>query len=137
MMHANALTGIPYVKGGADLLGANCWGIVLLAFNLIFEKPIQIYEGSVASGEELATIITSECNSRDWRRIEDQEIGAVVVMYNRSTKRPEHMGVMTVLGRVLHTCKHHGSVQTRLRVIKRLFSKVEFYRYVGDNSHHS
>lgn len=131
-MDVNELIGIPYRKGGFTDNGCDCWGLILLAFRHVFQIKLELFEGATFCGEQLAEVIYSQMQcENEWKQIDSPDIGSVVVMYPRKTKRPEHIGVIVSPNRVLHSYKKQGSTQTAMRVINRMFFKVEFYKYEG------
>lgn len=129
----NDLIGIRYLKGGYTTKGADCWGLILLVLKNVFDLDLNLYQGAVFCGDELSSVIIDQIESdNEWSKVEKPNTGNVVVMYDKRNKRPEHIGIVVKHGSVLHSYKKAGSTQTPLRIIERMFSKVEFYRYERD-----
>lgn len=135
----NKYIGIPWVRGGAEITGADCWGLVLMVLSDVYGVEVQNRKGCCAMGAELAQVIDEETGSSDWQECSYRD-GAVAVMVDRTTKRPEHVGICVWHGTgermVLHsisTRANGASKITPLPVIERAFLKVRFFEYVGNN----
>lgn len=132
----NQYIGIPWVKGGHSLQGADCWGLVLLIQAGVHGVVIQRHKGAKAAGDDLAEIIEGEEGNGVWVECGPED-GAVVVMDSKITGRPEHVGVYIAGEGVLHsvaaTANGHSSIAP-LRVILRAFKAVRFYRYAIDSN---
>lgn len=135
-MDINDLVGIPWIKGGHSIDGADCWGIVLIACSRL-GIPIDIYKGSKACGDELSNIITKESLSDRWEKIEIPEPLSICTMTSDSGK-PEHIGFCFDGKNILHSLGSNGigsSIITSVKALERFYHKLEFHRYVGNNNH--
>lgn len=136
MAHVNDFVGIPWKQGGNDKHGADCWGLTVLVMREVYGIDIKEYNGSKASGDELTNIIESELASEKWQTPTLPKAGDMVMMYDRGTGLPGHMGVFVDNGNVLHSPDHDGSNSMPrtsaihpIRLLKNVFRKLEFYRY--------
>lgn len=128
----NNYVGIPWVKGGYSHSGCDCWGLVLLILDELYDIKINEYVGSKASGDKLTEIIFSEIASNKWKKIDIARKSDVVVMYDKRTKLPNHVGVYIGDDLIIHSpdSGHHKLSQIHnFRILKRVFSKLEYYRY--------
>lgn len=135
-MDINELVGIPWVKGGYTIEGADCWGLVLIACSRL-RIPINIYKGSKASGVELSDIIIKESLSDRWEQIKKPEPISICTMTSNSGK-PEHIGLCFDGKNVLHSLGSNGvgsSIITSIKALDRFYHKLEFYKYVGNHNH--
>ena len=128
----NDYTGIPWVKGGYDVSGADCWGLTILVLRDVYGVVIPEYNGSEASGNELTDIIDGETGSDRWCRVDTPVPGDVCVMISRSTGKACHMGVFVGHGSVLHSPDEGGKMVSSIhpvRILNRAFCRLEYYRY--------
>ena len=134
-MKTNDFVGIPWVSGGFDHKGADCWGLVLLASREIFNRDLGKYEGAEYSGRKLARIIQGEVHSPDWKETDKPQPGDVATM--KISKFPSHVGIVVSSGRILHSMcaqANGSSVIHDFRTLRRLFKQIKFYRYVDHNN---
>jgi cell wall-associated NlpC family hydrolase len=133
-MDINDYIGIPWLCGHHTRQGADCWGLVTMVMEEVYGVIVNRHKGSTATGSELADIIESEERNGPWSRCAAQE-GAIVIMIDRATRRPEHVGICISPDDVLHSIAatpNGASSVTRLDVIRRAFYEVRFYRYADD-----
>ncbi len=136
-MDVNDFVGIPWKLGGSNECGADCWGLVLMVLPCVYDIRMNSFEGSCATGEELSNIIEGETNSAAWEEVHPARPGDVVVFYDKQNGKPGHMGVFVGDGRVIHSlhAMNNGSSSIHeIRIIRRLFKRVEYYRYDSDNN---
>lgn len=132
---ANDYVGIPWVRGGGDISGADCWGLTVLVIREVYGIDIEQYGGSKASGEELTGIIESELSKDYWQPPSLIKPGDMCMMYSRKSGFPSHMGVFIGDGMVIHSpepSKPDGVSISQIhpiRVLNRAYLKLEFYRY--------
>jgi cell wall-associated NlpC family hydrolase len=131
MITPEAYLGIPWVKGGNTRVGVDCWGLTVMGLREMYGVKLKIYEGSKADGRDLANIITQETAGQDFTKISRPKGGDIVTM---SDEFPSHIGLCVGAGHILHTMEGRGVDITPIRALERIFRKVEFYRYVGDNN---
>lgn len=95
--------GIPFVNGGRDWQGVDCWGLV----RLIYETECRILLPSYGeiSAEELTRVaheVANESSKEPWHPVSDPWLFDVAVMHRR--KAPVHVGIVAALKpvRLLH-----------------------------------
>lgn len=132
----NDYIGIPWVQGGAGHSGADCWGLVLLVSREVFGVDLGLYEGAMYTGDDLARIIEGEERSDRWELTGEPRQGDVVTIRNRGEEHPSHVGIMVSTNQVLHsldTSSNGASSVHPLIVLRRMFGRIEIYRYVNDS----
>ena len=135
MPEYNEYVGIPWLKGGYDKSGADCWGLTILILRDVHGVIVNEFVGSKACGDELSCIIDGETQSDRWHQTDTPRPGDVVVMYHKTTGRPSHVGLFTGDGNVLHSPDEGGPMVSQIhpvRLLNRIFKRLEYYRY--DNS---
>ena len=107
------LIGIPFVDGGRDLKGCDCWGLTMLAFKRYgFDLPdfsISCFASGLIDGQVRE-------QKRLWRKI-DAPVDPCVVTFRIDPDVPDlvtHLGVYVGWGRFLHTMIKRNSVTERL-----------------------
>ena len=131
-MTINNYIGIPWVKGGNKTTGCDCWGLVLLVLNDVYNININKFVGAKHEGDQLSDVIDNESAQPEWLKVDNPQAGDVCVMTVRSTNRPEHVGVYIGGDKLLHSPGRHNcnvSCVSQLRIMQRLYKKLEFYRY--------
>lgn len=101
--------GIPFVDGGRDRSGCDCWGLVRIVFAERAGIDLPSY-GDISANEllriarEMSTVTSS---GEIWRRVDGEARKPldVVLMKRLSevSRVPVHVGVMSTPSRVLHT----------------------------------
>ena len=136
MNSINDFVGIPWEQGGTTKHGADCWGLTVLVSREIYGIEIKEFNGSVESGDKLTSMINGEIESDRWHESTLPKPGDVAVMYNKSTKRPDHIGLFIGDGKILHAPDSDANVNIKrssaihpVRILKNFFNKIEFYRY--------
>ena len=133
MGDANKYIGVPKKKGGTTLEGADCWGLHNIVAREEFGINITLFDGNKDEGPELEKIIFDEINSDRWVKCSPTG-GVTCLMYSKNGNRPEHIGICWDAVNVLHSFGDEmtgSSSITSISILRRLFSKVEFYKYVG------
>lgn len=119
---------IPYVKGGRDLAGLDCWGLVRLVRNEIKGDLLPEFNGVDPLDKRNLTKSKESCViDFDLKRV-DISSGAIVCGF--TGKLCFHVGiVIEVDGRlfILETDEGTGVVLTSPQMFKSRFSKVEYY----------
>lgn len=138
MIDYNKYVGIPWVCGAATLKGADCWGIVAMVLHDALGVRIGHYEPDTIDTPEKAVEtfekeIPHELSSGNWEKITEPLELDVVMMLNRSTGRPEHVGVCIGGGLILHSRTRDTGIAEihQVKMLKRYFKRLEYYRYVG------
>lgn len=103
--------GIPFVDGGRDFTGCDCWGLVRLFHLKEFGNQLPAHgETPAADLEGTLEAIGAAAESPTWVKVENARRGDVVLLYSvdrdRQGKRVvalRHVGVMVDRSRLLHT----------------------------------
>src|SRR5262245_18790666 len=122
---------VPYVKGGRDLKGWDCWGCVKFVAEHHGGMQWPEFRGGRSSDvyRQLARAM--------WRKVDEPLPFDLVAMSGPARRRINlHVGIMVPPGRVLHSDDGLGTVCVPLGHAS-IFHRVEgFYRYAGTDSGH-
>lgn len=133
MITINDYIGKPWITGGKDFDGFDCWGLVVHASKNLFGLEIKnVVDIDVLNPAEVVGEIKSKQADPYWLEVYRPQEGDIAVMYVTGT--PRHIGLMVNNRECLHSHGTHGFGQVVLHpvsVIKRLFQGLKFYRYVG------
>lgn len=125
--------GIPFVDGGRDRSGCDCWGLVRLVYRDVAGIDLPSY-GEIGASELLAVAraIGGATEQGPWRRVDDaprRSLDVVVMRHLGHARRtPVHVGVMASAEHLLHTVHaadshrvplSHPSVSSRILGIYR------------------
>lgn len=131
----NKYIGIPWECGRADLDGADCWGLVSMVYVELYGVALNHFSiNEIDDSEKTADKIEEvRDGSNDWQLVSIPREGDVIMMISRKTLRPEHVGVYINNGQVLHSLtRETGQSEVHpMKVLKRIFKRLEFYRYVA------
>jgi len=136
MKNISDYIGIPWIIGGSDFSGCDCWGLSLLILDECFNIQVNRFIGAKYTGDELDDIINSEASSPDWQLSESPKNGDLCVMSCGEKLRAEHIGVY-VDGLIVHALGKNGqgaSTANKPAALKKIFKKMEYYRFVGNNN---
>jgi cell wall-associated NlpC family hydrolase len=128
----NKMIGVPWVNRGAELTGADCWGIVVLFFKHVHGISIPIVPGYADGTTPIADGFFKQAESGYWLSQSAPSDGVVFAAFHGEI--PAHVGVITG-GRCLHSpgsddnpgAVGYHSIQT----LGKIYSRLEFWRYVG------
>ena len=109
----NNLLGIPFVNGGRDLKGLDCWGLFVLAMKK-FGHDIPDYKILAFEIEKIAVNFDSVINQ--WEKCEKPDEGLAVsfAINPKFPKVTQHFGVCLSKYKFLHTRTKTGSIIERL-----------------------
>ena len=135
MIDYNNYIGIPWVCGESTLEGADCWGLVSMVYLDLFNIRLAHFDvDDIDSGSKTTSKIEEvRDNSLSWEKTATPTEGDVVMMISRKTLRPEHVGVYAGNGRILHSLTREtgqSEIHT-VKLMRKLFKRLEYYRYVG------
>lgn len=135
MIDYNDYIGIPWVCGKSSLTGADCWGLVSMIYLDMFNIRLAHFDINEIDDPNKTTnkIEQVRDSSGDWERTSTPTEGDVVMMISRKTFRPEHVGVYIGKGKILHSMTRETG-QSEIHPVKlmaKLFKRLEYYRYVG------
>ena len=126
--------GIPFVNGGRDFTGCDCWGLVCLAYRHLFGTELEDYQISCFDTLRIKGQIEKEVKSAEiWKEINIPEIPCLVVMSTNPNfpRFCNHLGLYVEDQKFLHTFKKKDSVLERFDhpFFKR---KIQMYlKYIG------
>ncbi|MDR1575602.1 MAG: C40 family peptidase [Treponema sp.] len=112
---AKDYVGIPFLSGGRDRNGADCYGLVRLVRTEQFGGSLPLMSGDYTDADNFAeteTLIRSRQPLLAGVRVERPETGDVCVLTFHGL--PVHLGVCAGSGWLLHTLKGTGSVLQRV-----------------------
>lgn len=102
--------GLPFVDGGRDFKGVDCWGLVRLVFKNELDVDIPSY-GDISAVElsKVAREIAQESVREPWLPVIGPiQVFDVAVMHKR--RAPIHVGIMTGPNQLLHIEKSTSAV---------------------------
>ena len=112
---AKDYVGIPFVSGGRDRSGADCYGLVRLVRAEQFGDSLPLLSGDYSDANNYAeteALMRSQRPLLAGLPVEAPESGDVCVLKFRGI--PTHLGICAGNGWLLHTLKRTGSVLQRL-----------------------
>jgi cell wall-associated NlpC family hydrolase len=126
---AKDYVGIPFVSGGRDRTGADCYGLVRLVRIENFGDTLPLLSGDYSDADNFAeteALIRSRQPLMASHQVEKPETGDLCVLKFHGL--PTHLGICAGGGWLLHTLKGTGSVLQRLSD-PRLAARIEgWYR---------
>jgi cell wall-associated NlpC family hydrolase len=119
----NSYIGIPYVFGGRDMKGADCYGLCRLVYQA--QYGIQLPDWSIDQDDlsTLDNLITGALTSGDWRDLDEPVDGCFVVCANK--RAAHHMGLYYG-GGVLHTVRGFSSTYQPMNRFSASFTNIVF-----------
>nr|DAJ60573.1 MAG TPA: NlpC/P60 family [Caudoviricetes sp.] len=114
MFNYDDLIGIPFVDGGRDITGLDCWG---LALELFKRQGYIIHDYSISSEEAHVISDTMQYDLNEmWQKIEEPKIGCLVIIRLAENEWANHCGVYIGDGHFIHAyCHETGVVIDRVR----------------------
>jgi cell wall-associated NlpC family hydrolase len=112
---AKQYVGIPFLSGGRDRAGADCYGLVRLVRAEQFGDALPLLSGDYADADNFAeteALMRSLRPLLAGRQVTRPEIGDLCVL--RFHGLPVHLGIYAGGGRLLHALKGVGAVLQRL-----------------------
>jgi len=130
----NAMVGTDWVYGVND-----CWAVFRKASRDVFGVDVPGVEIPEQSDQALnALLFDQHAGQPQWCRVTGPEPGCAVLFRN-AKGNAMHIGLYVEEGNVLHCMGHPDrpgrTAYDNLRMLRRLFKRVEFYRYVPDSRH--
>jgi cell wall-associated NlpC family hydrolase len=126
--------GIPYVVGGRDKSGLDCWGLLRLVYADEFGIQLPVFAHlNVESAMEACSAVATE--SVDWEEISKPIDGCGVAMSQR--KAIHHVGLYANSdgGKIIHSWERHNVICDTLRGLwLKGFKIVKFYKHHGLHS---
>lgn len=112
---AAAYIGLPYIEGGRERAGLDCWGLVALVQAEAFGRTVPAYDGlqwphgsprSVT--EAIGAFARDEATFRYDQIADGKECEGDIILL-RMRGQPLHVGVVLADGKMLHTEEGEGS----------------------------
>jgi cell wall-associated NlpC family hydrolase len=100
--------GIPFVDGGRDMTGCDCWGLVRLVYSLEAGIDLPSY-GEIAAVDliRVARSMRDDAFADPWRRVTNEPRRPMDVVLMRRLgdigRAPIHVGILIDHKRMLHT----------------------------------
>jgi len=106
-MSLSQYIGIPYKDHGRSRNGLDCWGLLWLIYQEIFDIDLPKLTGMYLSAEEhddISQIIQKEIDARKpWIEVEAPDFGDAIVF--AFIGNPWHIGMITSPGMMIHVMK--------------------------------
>ena len=124
--------GIPWLKHGRTRAGCDCYGLIYLVYQEVFDIALPSYAGVVDPDEqaEVAAILSQEIPLSGWEPVpihDPRELGDAVVM--RIMGEPWHVGLVVSRTQFLHAQTDHATVVDRLDSFRWLNRVAGLYRH--------
>lgn len=137
MRDYNKYVGIPWVCGEASIEGADCWGIVTMVYSDVLGIDFGHYAlSSIDSTSKVIRVFSKEMDKAlaagIWEKTDNPEELDVVMIYSKSSRRPDHVGIYIGDGMILHSMTRDTGISEihHSRIIAPMFERMEYYRYV-------
>lgn len=126
-----AYIGIPFLDGGRDLDGLDCWGLVAQVYADQLEVRLPLHEGvGAANHRSVAQAMQAGCATGPWHRVESpRDFDVMVARRDHHSRYPGHVGVMVGSSRVLHVLQGRDVHLERLDAPGRQSLVLGFYRH--------
>lgn len=127
--------GVPFITGGRDFTGWDCWGLVFCAYREVFNINLPPHDEDYSDvlGKEhqahLARIINSERHL--WRAIKLEQSRAGDVILMKISGRPTHVGLLISKRDMLHVDRGHATARESFCETAWVRRTEGFYRYIG------
>lgn len=120
---------VPYVDGGRDLCGLDCWGLVRHVLHAQFGLPLFESFGHVSPDDKQAM---TECYQHIVKTFVPGRCVPAAIACGFRGDCLIHVGVVVDNGvlQVLHTGRQYGPALQSPRTFRRLFERTEFYEYL-------
>lgn len=125
---AEKYVGLPFVDGGRDFTGVDCWGLVKLILQTECGIEVPSY-GDIGAAEllKVASMVSDETKKEPWHPVIIAQAFDVAVMHKR--RAPVHVGVMVDQSHVLHVEVKTSAVLIDIKHPSVAFRSIEFFRH--------
>ena len=122
--------GIPYLLGGTTKEGTDCYGLIQLVYQDMFEVFLpEVHVDSVPTPKSMAPIFSQKSQKSPWIKIKDPLFGGVVVLTLHGL--PAHCGFVIDDNRMLHIQSGTSSCIECLNSNRWRSRIAGFYRHEG------
>lgn len=131
MYHINDYFTVPYVDGGRDMAGLDCWGQVRLILHHVYNKPLFTSFGHVRAEHSANCSSAYSSLVGQFTQCEPKD-GVVACGFDGGSL--VHVAVCIVADGqldIFHTCEKQGARFIKIEAFKRLFEEVKFYEYAS------
>ncbi|MBK5074594.1 C40 family peptidase [Budviciaceae bacterium CWB-B4] len=126
------MIGVPWVNRACTFAGCDCWGLVTLYYRHVIGEEIH-HKAGYESNRDFLTCYREEVVF--WKRETLPVESGIFVGYIGNVA--EHVGLV-VNGMALHSRGFNGSVRLdKLRVMEKVFTKVEYFSYASHRNSES
>ena len=125
---AEKYVGLPFIDGGRDWKGVDCWGLCKLV--LEHECGITVPSYGDISAEELIKVakeVAGESAKEPWHPIIHAQTFDVAVMHRR--RSPVHVGIMASANHVLHVERATLTVLVPIKHPTVAFRSIAYFRH--------
>jgi cell wall-associated NlpC family hydrolase len=129
MMWLKKYVGLPFVNGGRDFNGVDCWGLVRLVLKEECRVEVPSY-GDISAGElaKVANMVGTESMREPWIPVAGKaRCFDVAVMHRR--KSPIHVGIIAERGLLLHIEEATSAVIVPLNHPSVSFRSISIFRH--------
>lgn len=106
------LIGIPFVDGGRNESGLDCWG---LAKEMYRRQGINVKDYQISAMDTANIADELKKNEPDWRKLKEEKTGCLVVMRLAGSEWANHVGIMLEYGKFIHAYRDTGVCIDRLQ----------------------
>ena len=120
--------GVPFVDGGRDIDGLDCWGLVRLIYANELDVVLPSY-GEISAADLIRVARSIGAGQEGWTPVDEPQAFDVVVMRFYGRSWTGHVGIMVDGKSMIHTEKatdvacvpvNHFTVRDRISSIRRL-----------------
>lgn len=120
---------VPFVRGGRDMQGADCWGLHRLIVAGMTGAVLPAFD--TVAWDERGAVIGRERLAACWREVEADEADGFDLALMNWSGEPVHVGTIVEPGKLIHTRPETGPVLTTFSHPTVRHRLQGFYRYNG------
>jgi len=121
---------IPFVEGGRDEKGADCWGLIVLLYKYFFDVELEKFTGVAATDKDFNLAvdrINKEIEEhKNFYEVTEPQFGDIILL--RVHGRPIHVGFCLDKSTMVHTGKGYGVVTEKFTEMRWNNRVLGFYR---------
>ena len=122
--------GVPFVDGGKDFNGYDCWRMICLAFKTEHQIEIPLYgEISALDLRKIAGLIASDAYKEPWVDVVPSAIRAFDVAVMCKRKVPVHIGLLVNREAMIHVEQATATVMVSIQHPSVAFRSINFFRH--------